>query len=119
MRVLQGTAEVMFARRSDAFQALKRYNNVQLDGKPMKIEIVSSKSEVVVPLAPRVNVVGGVNGQRTVVMMYVSLLFLLLLHIPHMLHILHGTCIDMFYIQSGSLCTIDIHIHMHGWFSIL
>ncbi|KAK1423617.1 hypothetical protein QVD17_18922 [Tagetes erecta] len=64
-----GTAEVMFARRSDAFQALKRYNNVQLDGKPMKIEIVGSKSEVVVPLAPRVNVVGGVNGQRTVVMM--------------------------------------------------
>ncbi|KAL8248878.1 hypothetical protein R6Q59_005746 [Mikania micrantha] len=62
-----GTAEVMFARRSDAFQALKRYNNVQLDGKPMKIEIVGYKSEV--PLAPRVNVLGGVNGQRTVVMM--------------------------------------------------
>ncbi|KVI03114.1 Nucleotide-binding, alpha-beta plait [Cynara cardunculus var. scolymus] len=62
-----GTAEVMFARRSDAFQALNRYNNVQLDGKPMKIEIVGSKSEV--PLSPRVNVVGGVNGHRTVVMM--------------------------------------------------
>lgn len=62
-----GTAEVMFDRRSDAFQAFKRYNNVQLDGKPMKIEIVGSKSEV--PLSPRVNVVGGVNGQRTVVMM--------------------------------------------------
>nr|GEU64571.1 THO complex subunit 4D-like [Tanacetum cinerariifolium]GEU75103.1 THO complex subunit 4D-like [Tanacetum cinerariifolium] len=62
-----GTAEVMFTRRSDAFQARKRYNNVQLDGKPMKIEIVGSKSDV--PLAPRVNVVGGVNGQRTVVMM--------------------------------------------------
>ncbi|KAI3824334.1 hypothetical protein L1987_05792 [Smallanthus sonchifolius] len=61
-----GTAEVMFARRSDAFHALKRYNNVQLDGKPMKIDIVGSKSEG--PLAPRVNVVGGVNGQRTVVM---------------------------------------------------
>ncbi|PWA72538.1 ALWAYS EARLY 4 [Artemisia annua] len=61
-----GTAEVMFARISDAFQARKRYNNVQLDGKPMKIEIVGSKSDV--PLAPRVNVVGGVNGQRTVVM---------------------------------------------------
>ncbi|XP_071702516.1 THO complex subunit 4D-like [Rutidosis leptorrhynchoides] len=62
-----GTAEVMFTRRSDAFQALKRYNNVQLDGKPMRIEIVGSKSDA--PLAPRVNVVGGVNGQRTVVMM--------------------------------------------------
>ncbi|GJT96090.1 THO complex subunit 4D-like protein [Tanacetum coccineum] len=63
-----GTAEVMFTRRSDAFQARKRYNNVQLDGKPMKIEIVGSKSDV--PLAPRVNVVGGVNGQRTVVMIF-------------------------------------------------
>lgn len=62
-----GTAEVIFVRRSDAIQARKRYNNVQLDGKPMKIEIVGSKSDV--PLAPRVNVVGGVNGQRTVVMM--------------------------------------------------
>ncbi|KAM0055087.1 putative chromatin target of PRMT1 protein [Helianthus debilis subsp. tardiflorus] len=62
-----GTAEVMFARRSDAYQALKRYNNVQLDGKPMKIEIVGSKSDV--PLSPRVNLVGGVNGQRTVIMM--------------------------------------------------
>ncbi|KAI7737640.1 hypothetical protein M8C21_023683 [Ambrosia artemisiifolia] len=62
-----GTAEVMFARRSDAFQALKRYNHVQLDGKPMKIEIVGAKSEA--PLSPRVNVVGGVNGQRTVFMM--------------------------------------------------
>ncbi|KAL7610245.1 hypothetical protein Lser_V15G12004 [Lactuca serriola] len=62
-----GTAEVIFARRNDAFQAFKRYNNVQLDGKPMKIEIVGSKSDA--PLSPRVNLVGGVNGQRTVVMM--------------------------------------------------
>ncbi|KAI7749340.1 LOW QUALITY PROTEIN: hypothetical protein M8C21_009117 [Ambrosia artemisiifolia] len=54
-----GTAEVMFARRSDAFQALKRYNNVQLDGKPMKIEVVGPKSEA--PLSPRVNVVGGLE----------------------------------------------------------
>ncbi|XP_076912006.1 THO complex subunit 4D-like [Bidens hawaiensis] len=62
-----GTAEVMFARRSDAFQAFKRYHNVQLDGKPMKIEMVGSKSDV--HLSPRVNVVGGVNWQRTVGMM--------------------------------------------------
>lgn len=62
-----GSAEVLFARRSDAFQALKRYNNVQLDGKPMKIEIEGSNSEIL-PLSARVNVVGGRNGQRTVVM---------------------------------------------------
>ncbi|XP_070003454.1 THO complex subunit 4A-like [Nicotiana sylvestris] len=35
----KGAAEVVFAGRSDAFQALKRYNNVKLDGKPKKIEI--------------------------------------------------------------------------------
>lgn len=64
---MQGSAEVLFARRSDAFQALRRYNNVQLDGKPMKIEIVGTKAEV--PISARVNVVGGSNGgRRTVVM---------------------------------------------------
>ncbi|KAF3794101.1 THO complex subunit 4A [Nymphaea thermarum] len=38
----KGTAEVVFTRRSDAAAAVKRYNNVQLDGKPMKIEIVGT-----------------------------------------------------------------------------
>ncbi|KAL0463399.1 UNVERIFIED_CONTAM: THO complex subunitD [Sesamum latifolium] len=61
-----GSAEVVFARRSDAFQALKRYNNVQLDGKPMKIEIIGANAET--PVSARVNVVGGANGKkRTVV----------------------------------------------------
>nr|XP_043634103.1 THO complex subunit 4D-like [Erigeron canadensis] len=61
-----GSAEVLYARRSDAFQALKRYNNVQLDGKPMKIQIEGSNPTG--PVSARVNVVGGLNGQRTVVM---------------------------------------------------
>lgn len=30
----------MYSRRQDALAAIKRYNNVQLDGKPMKIELV-------------------------------------------------------------------------------
>ncbi|KAM3234753.1 THO complex subunit 4D [Capsicum annuum] len=60
-----GSAEVVFARRSDAYQALKRYNNVQLDGKPMKIEIIAPKPDI--PLSARVDV-GRVNGRRTVVM---------------------------------------------------
>ncbi|KAJ1398176.1 RNA-binding domain superfamily [Sesbania bispinosa] len=62
-----GSAEVVYTRRSDAFAALKRYNNVLLDGKPMKIEIVGSNSEL--PISARVNVTG-MNGQRkrTVVM---------------------------------------------------
>ncbi|CAM0950607.1 unnamed protein product [Alopecurus aequalis] len=38
----KGTAEVVFARRSDAIAALKRYNNVQLDGKAMKIEFIGT-----------------------------------------------------------------------------
>ncbi|XP_027334842.1 THO complex subunit 4D [Abrus precatorius] len=62
-----GSAEVVYTRRSDAFAALKRYNNVLLDGKPMKIEIVGSNAEL--PITARVNVTG-VNGRRkrTVVM---------------------------------------------------
>lgn len=64
--MIQGSAEVLFARRSDAVQALRRYNNVQLDGKPMKIEIVGTNSEV--PVSARVNVVGGIGRRRTVVM---------------------------------------------------
>ncbi|KAG6392712.1 hypothetical protein SASPL_146936 [Salvia splendens] len=64
-----GSAEVVFARLSDAFQALKRYNNVQLDGKPMKIEIVGANAGI--PMSARVNVVGGANGKkRTVVMAF-------------------------------------------------
>lgn len=61
-----GSAEVVFSRRTDAFQALKRYNNVQLDGRPMKIEIIGTNSGI--PASARVNVVGGANGRRTVVM---------------------------------------------------
>ncbi|GFP83676.1 THO complex subunit 4d [Phtheirospermum japonicum] len=62
-----GSAEVVFARRIDAFQAFKRYNNVQLDGRPMKIEIIGSNAET--PISTRVNVGGAANGRkRTVVM---------------------------------------------------
>ncbi|KAG5230784.1 THO complex [Salix suchowensis] len=38
----QGTAEMVFARREDAVSAVNRYSNVQLDGKPLKIEIVGT-----------------------------------------------------------------------------
>ncbi|XP_058079815.1 THO complex subunit 4D isoform X3 [Magnolia sinica] len=69
-----GSAEVVFSRKSDALAAVKRYNNVQLDGKPMKIEVIGSNLGM--PVSARVNVVGGANGRgrRTVVMTYVKLL---------------------------------------------
>ncbi|XP_074561561.1 THO complex subunit 4A-like isoform X2 [Curcuma longa] len=38
----KGTAEVVFARRIDALGAVKKYNNVLLDGKPMQIEIIGT-----------------------------------------------------------------------------
>jgi len=60
---LQGTAEVVYVRRSDAFAADKRYNNVQLDGRPMKIKIVNPNSKATV--SARVNFVGGANGKSS------------------------------------------------------
>ncbi|EPS59626.1 hypothetical protein M569_15180 [Genlisea aurea] len=62
-----GTAEVVFSRRSDAFRALKQYNNVQLDGRPMKLQILGSNTET--PVTARVNVVGGANGIRRTLFM--------------------------------------------------
>jgi THO complex subunit 4 len=40
----EGVAEVLYTKRSDALSALKQYNGVSLDGKPMKITLVSSRS---------------------------------------------------------------------------
>ncbi|KAJ7960091.1 THO complex subunit 4C [Quillaja saponaria] len=62
-----GSAEVVYTRRSDAFAALKKYNDVLLDGRPMKIEIVGYNAEL--PVSARVNV-SGVNGRkkRTLIM---------------------------------------------------
>ena len=42
----QGTAEVVFLHHSDALAAIKRYNNVQLDGKLLKIELVGQLDAV-------------------------------------------------------------------------
>lgn len=37
---IKGTAEVVFTRREDALAVMQSYNNVRLDGKPMRIEAV-------------------------------------------------------------------------------
>lgn len=55
-----GSAEVHFVRKSDAMAAMARYNNVQLDGKTMKIEIVGTNLGLPVT---HVNPIGGPYGR--------------------------------------------------------
>ncbi|KAG1365755.1 THO complex subunit 4A [Cocos nucifera] len=59
----KGTAEVVFSRRAYALAAIKRYNNVQLDGKPMKIEIVGTNIETPAAVPQIINgAFGSLNG---------------------------------------------------------
>ncbi|KAF9674770.1 hypothetical protein SADUNF_Sadunf10G0161500 [Salix dunnii] len=56
----KGTAEVVFARQTDALAAIRRYNNVQLDGKPLKIELVGVNVITTVPVPVPVSAITNV-----------------------------------------------------------
>lgn len=48
-----GTAAIIFKQRSDAERALRRYNNVQLDGQPMQIELIEQAAPGDLPVGGR------------------------------------------------------------------
>jgi THO complex subunit 4 len=87
-RTSQGTAEVVFARRSDAVAAVKKYDNVQLDGKPMKIEIVGTNT----PAAAAAHPVPNGGHARNAVRRYISHL---IIH-PPSLSFVNIICSGMF-----------------------
>ncbi|CAM6094270.1 unnamed protein product [Calypogeia fissa] len=65
----KGTAEVVFSRKADGIAALKRYNNVQLDGKPMNIALVGTNLQTGGPAPQRAGNGALTAGRgRTVVM---------------------------------------------------
>lgn len=68
---------MVFTRKPDAIAAVKRYNNVQLDQKPMKIELIGTNLNSGLPLAVARATNGALansgRGRMVVVQLYVFL----------------------------------------------
>ncbi|ORX81691.1 RNA-binding domain-containing protein [Anaeromyces robustus] len=60
----KGTGQVIFIRANDARRAINKYNNVELDGRPMKIEMVLTSAAALTAMRGKQNIRNRSNRMR-------------------------------------------------------